>query len=239
MAATVDLLVVGAGPAGVAAALTAHGARASTCSSSTRPRFPRDKTCGDGLTTGALRLLEQPRRRRPRPRARRPASTEAVLVAPSGRRSLPLPSDGHGSGSYAAVVARRDLDAALVARARARGVAVREAPPCGSRDARPAATTRADRRADARPRHRVGDDAIRGPLRRRRRRPLLDRPPPARPGAPPDLGTWHAFRQYFRGVDDPRLWVLFERDLLPGYAWVFPLPGGRANVGFGVLRDAG
>jgi flavin-dependent dehydrogenase len=30
--------------------------------------------------------------------------------------------------------------------------------------------------------------------------------------------------------------VLFERDLLPGYAWVFPLPGGRANVGFGVLR---
>ena len=53
----------------------------------------------------------------------------------------------------------------------------------------------------------------------------------------PDLGTWHAFRQYFRGVDDPRLWVLFERDLLPGYAWVFPVGGGRANVGFGVFRD--
>jgi len=53
----------------------------------------------------------------------------------------------------------------------------------------------------------------------------------------PELGTWHAFRQYFRGVDDPRLWVLFERDLLPGYAWVFPLGDGRANVGFGVLRD--
>ena len=34
-----------------------------------------------------------------------------------------------------------------------------------------------------------------------------------------------------------RLWVLFEADLLPGYAWVFPLPDGRANVGFGVLRD--
>jgi flavin-dependent dehydrogenase len=52
-----------------------------------------------------------------------------------------------------------------------------------------------------------------------------------------DLGTWHAFRQYFRGVGDQRQWVLFERDLLPGYAWVFPLSGGRANVGFGVLRD--
>ena len=39
--------------------------------------------------------------------------------------------------------------------------------------------------------------------------------------------------------DDPRLWVLFEEDLLPGYAWVFPLPGGRANVGFGVPRGPG
>jgi len=28
-------------------------------------------------------------------------------------------------------------------------------------------------------------------------------------------------------------------DLLPGYAWIFPLPGGRANVGYGVLRSDG
>jgi flavin-dependent dehydrogenase len=59
------------------------------------------------------------------------------------------------------------------------------------------------------------------------------------PDAPPVRGEWSAFRQYFTGVDDPRLWVLFERDLLPGYAWVFPLPDGRANVGFGMLRGPG
>ena len=57
-----------------------------------------------------------------------------------------------------------------------------------------------------------------------------------------DLGparrtSWHAFRQYFTGVDERRLWVLFEEDFLPGYAWVFPVGDGRANVGFGVLRD--
>jgi flavin-dependent dehydrogenase len=40
-------------------------------------------------------------------------------------------------------------------------------------------------------------------------------------------------------VNEDRLWVLFERDLLPGYAWVFPLPGGGANVGYGVLRADG
>jgi menaquinone-9 beta-reductase len=59
------------------------------------------------------------------------------------------------------------------------------------------------------------------------------------PEARRDLGEWHAVRQYFEGVSDARLWVLFERDLLPGYAWVFPLPGGRANVGYGVLRADG
>ena len=32
------------------------------------------------------------------------------------------------------------------------------------------------------------------------------------------------------------LWVWFEPDLLPGYAWSFPLPGGRANVGYGIPR---
>src|SRR5262249_39662510 len=59
------------------------------------------------------------------------------------------------------------------------------------------------------------------------------------PDTPRDLGEWHAVRQYFDGVDDDRLWVSFERDLLPGYAWVFPLPGGSANVGYGVLRADG
>ena len=59
-------------------------------------------------------------------------------------------------------------------------------------------------------------------------------------GEPGYLGEWHAFRQYVRDVDGPageHLHVWFDADLLPGYAWSFPLPDGRANVGFGVLRD--
>src|SRR5207248_436697 len=49
----------------------------------------------------------------------------------------------------------------------------------------------------------------------------------------------HAFRQYFTGVDDDRLWVLFDASILPGYLWVFPLGGGRANVGYGIHRRDG
>lgn len=51
-------------------------------------------------------------------------------------------------------------------------------------------------------------------------------------------GEWQAFRQYFSNVS-PRaatdLFVWFERDILPGYMWCFPLPDNRANIGFGVM----
>ncbi len=61
-------------------------------------------------------------------------------------------------------------------------------------------------------------------------------------GSPGYRGEWHAFRQYFTNVS-PRakdeLFVWFERDLLPGYVWAFPLADGTANVGFGIRRGHG
>jgi flavin-dependent dehydrogenase len=42
-----------------------------------------------------------------------------------------------------------------------------------------------------------------------------------------------------RGRAGDRLYVWFDADLLPGYAWSFPLPGGRVNIGFGLLRTPG
>jgi len=218
-----DVLVVGAGPAGVAAALGAK-TRGLDVVVVDKATFPRDKTCGDGLTTGALRLLE-------RLGVDVPSITgsatvrETVLVSPSGRQvTLPLPN----GGVHSAVVPRLELDAALVARAREAGVRIRDACPLTELSAQ-------GDRMEAR----LGDDGDRittrfvvaadGHYSATRRL--------AGPSAPADVGTWHAARQYFARVDDPRQWVLFEPDLLPGYAWVFPLPGGRANVGFGVLRD--
>ena len=48
-----DVVVVGAGPAGTAAAI--HLARAGRdVLLVDKATFPRDKCCGDGLTTGAL-----------------------------------------------------------------------------------------------------------------------------------------------------------------------------------------
>jgi geranylgeranyl reductase family protein len=225
-AQVLDVLIVGAGPAGIAAGLEARrlGLEAVVVDKAT---FPRDKTCGDGLTAGALRLLDAlgfDARTLPS----WVGVTDTVIVSPTGREvEVPLPPDG----TYAGVVPRRELDAALVDHARAHGVDVREgAPVTALRD------TETETEVDGAVSVVVGDtevttrfvvaaDGHYSPVRH------LAGATSATP-----LGTWHAFRQYFRGVDDRRIWVLFEEDLLPGYAWVFPVGEGRANVGFGVLR---
>src|SRR5262245_4408555 len=217
----VDVIVVGAGPGGCAAAITAveRGLRVVCVD---KARFPRDKTCGDGLTANALRLLERLGLTLTDLDAAEPAFVrETVIVSPSGRHAvLPMPDNG----VHAAVVERRSLDAALVDLARRRGVEVREG----------CAVEKVIVQADAvvidglSARYVVAADGHWSPVRR-----ALE------PDAPRDLGEWHAVRQYFEGVGDERLWVMFERDLLPGYAWVFPLTDGRANVGYGVLRSDG
>jgi geranylgeranyl reductase family protein len=218
-----DLLVVGAGPAGVAAGLEARrlGLTAVVVDKAT---FPRDKTCGDGLTAGALRQLDAlgfDARTLPS----WVAVTDTVLVSPSGREvQVPLPPDG----AYAGVAPRAELDAALVVHSRARGVDVREGAAVtemGDDGTRVTATLADGTSVTAR--WVVAADGHWSPVRR-----MVG----AESTTP--LGSWHAFRQYFTGVDDRRLWVLFEPDLLPGYAWVFPVGDGRANVGFGVLRTA-
>lgn len=220
-APAVDVLVAGAGPAGAAAAITAaqQGLDVLVVDKAT---FPRDKTCGDGLTAAALRTLED----LGLDLAALPSYSsvrEAVVVSPSGRQArLPLPGPGERTG----VVPRAELDAALVDLARARGAKVEEGRAVvGVTESAGHVDVDLEDGTTIRTRHVVAADGHYSVVRR-----LLD------PMRTPSLGEWSAFRQYFRGVDDLRLWVLFDRDLLPGYAWVFPLPDGRANVGFCVLR---
>jgi menaquinone-9 beta-reductase len=220
----VDLVVAGAGPAGAAAALTA-ARRGLSVVCIDRARFPRDKTCGDGLTTQALRILEGlGLTRRDLAAAGYCPVRECVVVSPSGREArLPLPTDG----DHAGVVARAGLDAALLELLPGAGVDVRQGATLEDLAAgTDGVKVRCAGDVTIEARHLVAADGHWSTVRRQ-----------LHPDEPRDLGTWHAARQYFDGVDDERLWVLFEEDLLPGYAWVFPMPSGGANVGFGVLRD--
>lgn len=219
-----DLLVVGGGPAGAAAAVAATRAGLGVVVHD-RARFPRDKTCGDGLTADALRRVEE-LGLGTAGIADWHAVRETVLHSPSGRR-VRLPSPPHRT--LIAVAPRLQLDAALLDLARDAGAKVVEESAVETIELRgDAVEARFSDGACVRARYLVAADGAYSPVRKL-----------VAPGRPASLGDFHAFRQYFSDIADPRLHVLFEPDLLPGYFWVFPLPGGRANVGFGVPRVEG
>lgn len=228
-----DILVVGAGPAGAAAAAhaAATGAEVILLDAAT---FPRDKTCGDGLTPRAVRALEN-------------LGMTDYLTGRPRIRGLEL--NGWGAqqrvdwpasrfGPFGSAVARTEFDDAVRRFALDRGARMvtgkavdverdgdRISSVLVTRDGRPTAV-------------RVGQvivaDGVRSTLGK-----VLGR-------------QWHrdtaygvAGRSYVRSgrADDEWMGSHLElRDpegtLLPGYGWVFPLGDGTVNVGVGALATA-
>jgi flavin-dependent dehydrogenase len=221
-------VVVGAGPAGCAAAITLarSGAPVTLIDKAT---FPRDKICGDGLTTGALRELES-LGFSPDGVANWTPVSDVVVRSPTGSVvRFPLPRD---DSLHAVVVRRLDLDAALLKHTRSFDVEVLEGEGIAAID--PGAdgieVTTSGGRTIAAGRIIAADGMW--SATRKLSGDTVDR----------YRGDWHAFRQYFTGVTGPAaddLWVSFEPDILPGYFWSFPLGNGRANVGFGIMRHDG
>ena len=211
-----DVLIVGAGPAGVAAALTlvASGKDVLIIDKAT---FPRDKCCGDGLTTGALRILEM-LGFDPSTVANYQICDEVALRSPSGREiQLDLPNVRKNSaGQFAAISPRIELDNALVRHARASGVRIVEN--CAFVSVKQQNSNEIIINTDSpiefkeiNAKFLIAADGMWSPVRK-----SLG---VAQSGY---LGEWHAFRQYINNVTGPaskRLFVWFEKDLLPGYAW--------------------
>ena len=200
----VEVVVVGGGPAGSAAAVTlARGGRSVLVVD--KAHFPRDKCCGDGLTTMALRLGKR-LGLDPKTLADWQPVGAAVVHSPSGRTvRFPLPS---GNGSYAAVVPRTSYDAALLDLARSAGADVQE----GCRFTSIKLTEEGvelmvEGLGEVRASNVVAADGMWSPVRR-----ALDFPD--REGR----GEWLAFRQYVSGVDSQAadVHVGVEADLLPG-----------------------
>lgn len=243
-----DVLIVGAGPTGSAAAI--HAARAGfSVTVVDSQRFPRDKTCGDGLTPRAIaelrRLgLDDELLRRNRNRGLR-------LHGFGGSITAPWPDDA--SGTFPAVgsaMSRVELDTFLLNAAADAGAQVFDGVAArkvvlgalntgGTRGRGVRAVELSDR--EGKP-HTISArwllvaDGVRSTVGKQLGR------------------AWHresvfgvAARSYvsFDSADVADDWIHSHLELRdsdghthPGYGWIFPLGEGRANVGCGALATS-
>jgi geranylgeranyl reductase family protein len=226
-----DVLVVGAGPAGSAAAAWSARAGLDTLLVDAAV-FPRDKTCGDGLTPRAIHELQLLGLED----WLRAHTVNRGLRAHGFGQTLLLPWPGGSLPDWGSAVARTELDdhlrttaiksgAAAVDGARAVDVRLE-----GGRVA--AVTFRRDGELfEVSCRRLVVADGVRSPLGK-----LLGR-------------EWHqdtvyavAGRSYLASTEADDPWISSHLELrgenneiLSGYGWIFPLGSGEVNLGVGTL----
>ena len=217
-----DTIVVGAGPAGSAAAIVAAraGLRVALVDKSD---FPRDKACGDLLGTwalGALRAIGITSERFAAYPALRGARLYTPTQASAGATVDPNVYE-------ARVVPRVDFDLELLREAQACGAHfVRARVTALLRDGACVAGVSTDT-GDLHAPLVIGADGWGS---------LIARACGVPRAAPRDAGI--AVRAYVENVaemnGEMHFFVLPEGQ---GYAWIFPLAGGAANVGLGFVRD--
>lgn len=228
-AKTWDVLVVGAGPAGCAAAydLAARGWQVLLVD---KAEFPRPKACAGGLTLKALRALRYP----VDPVVRRWVSS--MVLEENDRKAVTV---GRKT-AVCAMTVREELDAFCLQKTIDRGVSfervprivslLQEAGQAGS-DARAGVTVRFDGNCELRARYVIGADGVHSQIRRL----VAEGETPA--GADLSAGSgW--FRRAFAveanvAYQEPGETYPLTFDFAPvrgGYGWVFPRDT-HVNVG--------
>ena len=234
--ASTDVLVVGGGPSGAACAYWLAEAGHDVILLE-KKRYPREKTCGDGLTPRSVRQLEDMGL----------ADELSTFHRYSGLRShafgrtIEMHWPRHPElPDYGYIITRKDLDALVAERADKAGAAVWEA----SEAVAPIVEGGLVRGAVIR---RKGPDGERTEAVRARYVVVADG---ANSRFGRSLGTSRnrayplgmAIRGYYESPRHDEPWIeswLDIRDragnVLPGYGWIFPVGDGRVNVGIGLL----
>ncbi|APE38834.1 FAD-linked oxidoreductase [Nocardia mangyaensis] len=231
MPTAVEVLVVGAGPAGSASAAWAARAGREVLLLDAAV-FPRDKTCGDGLTPRATAELEHLGLGE---WLRAHTVNHGLRMAGFGREAL-LPWPAGSFPTYGSAVPRTELDDKL------RETAIKS----GARMVDNAKVTEVLREGE-----RVTGVTVRlGEATQTVRCRVLVVADGVRSPVGKQLGrTWHrryaygtAARAYIKSGRSDDQWISSHLELrnaadelVPGYGWIFPLGNGEVNIGVGSL----
>ncbi|MFH1808909.1 MAG: NAD(P)/FAD-dependent oxidoreductase [Pseudomonadota bacterium] len=222
-----DVIVVGAGPGGSAAAFYCARAGLRTVLLD-RARFPRDKTCGDGVGAGGVDVLRTMGVYDRLVEAGAGLATGYGLQSPGGEqfhhrrivyestlRPEPLLIAPRVLLDEACVRAAQAAGAELRENCRVKGLLQEQGQVCG---------VTLDDGATLDGRLVIGADGVHSQVARALGQ--LDRDPRHRA---------FALRTYYRGLRavESDVHFVYDERFMPAYFWVFPLPEGRANVGVG------
>jgi len=246
-----DVVIVGGGPAGSACAYWLADAGWDVVLLE-KKQFPREKTCGDGLTPRSVRQLQDMGLQDALAGAHRYDGLRSCAYG----QTLELPWPAHPSfPPYGYVITRHDLDQLVADHAAKAGADVRQGTEAIEPIVEPAGPAGGHNAAGTLPRctgvvvrhHDTGETAA-----IHARYVVLADGSNSRLGRA--LGTsrnreWPlglALRGYYRSPrhDDPFIESHLDvRDasgtVVPGYGWIFPLGDGRVNVGVGLLSAEG
>ena len=196
-----------------------------------RARFPRPKTCGDGLTPRCVQALQRQGLLPQLLEAGYPRVEGTHLVAPAGHHwRAPFAEYAGRLPGYGLVVPRSELDEWLRQQAVDAGARFLEGFHAQAPLRRDGQVTGLQGVLDgeiAVIHARITVAATGAGIGLPRALGVMERLPP----------MVHAVRAYFEGVEglDGAFELHFRREIAPGYAWIFPSTEGRANVGVAIF----
>ncbi len=226
-----DVIIIGAGPGGCSAAYFMSKAGYDVLLVD-RTSFPRDKTCGDGLSVTALTVLEKIGVLE-RIEAIKPWKCDGVIITSPDDvlmrgRTRPVP----GSYNYGYVIPRQIFDTILFDHVKnLPHVTVKEE--CSFKDfiyegknIRGIRARHGNDELEARCEYIIGADGVHSTVARK-----------LGTHADPSITKAFAVRAYFDNVDglEHCISLHYEKAILPGYAWIFPTGERSANVGVGLI----